>query len=659
NIDYGYRYLVPDRYYSFYVRLVQDDTKEMTRWQSDIFDGGDIVWITTLPTAPIKLLDDAGAPEISDIINTTGAYNVDNSSIISVNAIDDQLIKEVVIEYRVNGGNWFKADSSTYDDNGGYELGIYETERISSVTASVKISRTRYNTNSNGDYNTSSRNIYLQNDDVIEIVAYAVDHHGNKSVIKTATYTYLKIDPPTGLTVTPGNTCATVSWDKVELPAGVLAGTPEYGYRVYAYKTENDRTFSETDVEPGVTTAVIPLDASKYTGQYYFKVCVLTATGGLGDQTDKSENITPMADITPPTGTFADSTTVLAGTNTNGNINIKVDATDNNYIKTLLVNVADQAGNVYATWLYDTQTGYYWGGYNYYYANGIIGAVCGETGTINTLDLGDFAGAAALVDTEGKYYIPDGVYKLTLTVTDFADLTCYYETEITVDNLAPDISGGSVAAAISVNGPDSRYSYERLVANVTWSIPEGIEALSAIEVRRYEFSNIENAQNLAGDPAAYVNEYYYSVISTDPAATDNENGISSGRYYVYVLSAIDIAGNRSEFICSDVILAGVPKYDIEVSVNGSAEFDSIKLGDKLTFTVTSSVAKEGVVLRFYRVINNRTYWFVEGQFDSNGVATVQYTVPAKDVNWLGVQNFYAEYYYNSNFGSNIIDLEIG
>ena len=209
NLSLNYYYLVPDRYYSFYVRLVKDNTKEMANWQSDIFDGSDIVWVTTLPTAPIKLLDDAGAPEISDIINTTGAVTVDNSSVISVNVKDDQLIKEVVIEYRVNGGSWLKSNSDTYNYNGGYQLGEYASDKISSVSASIMVSRTRYN--NNGDYNNNSRNTELKNEDIIEIVAYAIDYHGNKSVIKKATYTYLKIDPPTGLTVTPGNACATVT----------------------------------------------------------------------------------------------------------------------------------------------------------------------------------------------------------------------------------------------------------------------------------------------------------------------------------------------------------------------------------------------------------------------------------------------------------------
>ncbi|MBO7520046.1 MAG: hypothetical protein J6T73_04635, partial [Clostridia bacterium] len=410
NLDFGYRYLIPDRYYSFYVRLVKDTSKEMTDWQSDIFDGTDIVWVTTLPTAPIKLLDDAGAPQISDIINTSGTANVDNSSVISVNVIDDQLVKEVVIEYRVNGGSWLKSDSDTYYHNGAYALSAYASDRISSVSAAINISWVRYN--NNGDYNRDYRGIDLKNGDVIEIVAYAVDFHGNKSIVKTATYTYVKIDPPTGLTVTPGNACATVRWDKVNLPDGVLAGTPEYGYRVYAYKASSDyNSFSETDVLPGVTTAVIPLDVIKYTGEYYFKVCVLTSTGGLGDKTEKSANITPMPDITPPTGSFvAASTTVLAGTNTSGKINFKVDALDNNYIKTLVVNVIDESNNVYATWTYVTEDGYYWGYYyNYYY--GYIGAACGESGTINTLDLGESAGVAALMDQNGKLYIPDGVYR--------------------------------------------------------------------------------------------------------------------------------------------------------------------------------------------------------------------------------------------------------
>ncbi|MBR4761984.1 MAG: PKD domain-containing protein, partial [Clostridia bacterium] len=651
-------YVVPERYYCFYIRLVEDTSKEMEAWQRDIFDGSDIVWITSAPTAAIKLLDDTGAPQISDVINTSGEVNVDNSSVISVNVTDDQLIKEVVIEYRVNGGNWFKADSNQYSDNGGFEIVNYATDKISSVSASIKISRTRYNTSDRGDYNGDGRNISLKNEDIIEIVAYAIDHKGNKSVIRTVTYTYLKIEPPTGLTAAVGNASATVSWDKVELPEGVLDGTPEYGYRVYAYKS-NGTEFSATDVLPGVTSAVIPLDVSKYTGAYYFKVCVLTHTGGLGDMTDKSANVTPLADITPPTGKFdVNNTTALAGTNTNGEIRFKVDALDNNYVKTLTVNVTDESGNVYATWIYETVNGYYWG-YNYNYSNNIIGAVCGESGRINTLDLGDLAGAAALTDANGKRYIPDGIYKLTLTVTDFANLTCYYETAITVDNLAPDITGGTLTAALAINGPNSQYGYERLVANVSWSIPEGGEALSGIEVRRYEFSELKNAQNLIGDPATYASEYWYNTVSTAPDAVSIENGLSAGKYYVYVLSAIDIAGNRSEFLCSDILFSGAPKYDISVKVNGSAEFTNIMLGDKLTFTVTSTIAKQGVILRLYRVVNNRTYWFAEGVFDANGVANVEYTVPAADSGWIGAQSFYAEYYYNSNFGSNVKELDVG
>ena len=136
NFSHNYWNLLADRYYCFYVRLVKDNSKEMTAWQSDMFDGGDIIWISSIPTAPVKLLDDAGAPEVSDIINTSGSVSVDNSSVISVNAVDDQLLKEVVIEYRVNGGNWFKANSDTYSENGRYALSEYPTDKISSVTAS-------------------------------------------------------------------------------------------------------------------------------------------------------------------------------------------------------------------------------------------------------------------------------------------------------------------------------------------------------------------------------------------------------------------------------------------------------------------------------------------------------------------------------------------
>ena len=101
---------------------------------------------------------------------------------------------------------------------------------------------------------------------------------------------------------TAENAGATVSWNKVELPEGVLDGTPEYGYRVYAYKASGNSLFSETDVAPGETSVFVPLDASKYTGAYYFMVSVLTSTGGLGDKTAKSQNITPLADITAPEG---------------------------------------------------------------------------------------------------------------------------------------------------------------------------------------------------------------------------------------------------------------------------------------------------------------------------------------------------------------------
>ena len=245
---------------------------------------------------------------------------------------------------------------------------------------------------------------------------------------------------------------------------------------------------------PGVTTATIPLDTVRYTGAYYFKVSVLTHTGGLGDKTDKSADITPNKDITPPTGTFvAKDTTSLAGTNTDGQIRFKVDALDNNYVKSLVVTVVDAFGNIYAIWNYDTETGYYWGGYNYYYSNAIIGVTCGESGAINTLDLGDFAGASAPSDLNGKKYIPDGIYRLTLTVFDFSDLTSYFETEITVDNLAPDISGGSISAKASVKGANSTYGYERLVAEINWSIPENTETLTSLEVRRFEFSELSNA----------------------------------------------------------------------------------------------------------------------------------------------------------------------
>ena len=656
NIDFNWYSPIPGRYYSFYVNLVKDTSKDMEDWQSDIFDGSDIVWVTSLPTKPIKLLDDAGAPEISDIINTSGAVSVDNSSVVSVNVTDDQLIKEVVIEYRVNGNNWFKSTSDTY--NGGYLLSNFESDKVSSVTASIKISQTQYN--NNGDYNGYWRNIQLQNGDVIEIIAYALDYKGNKSAVKTATYTYVKIDPPTGLTAQPGNAEATVSWDKVELPAGVLEGTPEYGYRVFAYRTDNNNLFSETDVLPGVTTAIIPLDTVKYTGSYYFKVAVLTHTGGLGDKTEKSDDITPNGDITPPTGTFAaKDTTSLAGTNTDGQIRFKVDALDNNYVKALLVNVVDAFGNIYATWNYETVTGYYWGGYNYSYSNGVLGVPCGESGTFNTLDLGELAGAAALTDQNGKKYIPDGIYRLTLTVTDFSDLTSYFETEITVDNLAPDMSGGSISANASVRGADSTYGYERLVADINWSVPENIEALTSLEVRRFEFSELANAQNLVTDPENYINNYYSSVISTDPTARSIVDYLSSGRYYVYLLSAIDIAGNRSNYLVTDIIYASEKNYDISVKVNGIAEFTNVMLGDKLTVTVTSSVAKQGVVLRLYRVVDNYLYWYADGVFGADGTATVEFTVPATNASWIGTQFIYAEYYGNANFGSNIKELEIG
>ena len=91
--------------------------------------GSDLVWVCTLSTPAIKLLDDTGAPEVSDVINTSGKFNVDNSSVVSVNVSDDQLIKDVVIEYRVNGGSWLKSDSDTYYHNGAFALSAYPTDR--------------------------------------------------------------------------------------------------------------------------------------------------------------------------------------------------------------------------------------------------------------------------------------------------------------------------------------------------------------------------------------------------------------------------------------------------------------------------------------------------------------------------------------------------
>lgn len=657
NMSFDWYYPIPDRYYCFYVNLVKDASKDMEAWQSDIFDGSDEIWVTSLPTNPIKLLDDAGAPEISDIINTSGRANVDNSSVVSVNVTDDQLIKEVVIEYRVNGGSWLIANSDTFWHNGGYSMTDFESDRVSSVTASIKISWTRYN--DKGDYNNEYRFSDLQNGDTVEIRAYAVDWHGNKSSVKTATYTYIKIDPPTGLAVMPGNAEAKVSWDKVNLPEGILEGTPEYGYRVYTYKTDGDSLFSEIDVSAGVTTAVIPLDTVRYTGSYYFKVSVLTATGGLGDKSEKSADITPDKDITPPTGIFTEETTLLAGTNTEGKINFQINAKDNNFIKTVLVTVIDSNGDSYAKWLYDTVNGdnYFWGYYsNYYYGN--IGAVFGESGSINTLDLGALADIAAFTDQNGKRYIPDGVYKLTLTVTDFSDLTYYFETAITVDNSAPDISGGSIGTKVSVKISNSSYRYEYLAADINWSIPEDTEALASLELRLFEFSELAEAQKLVADPKNYVNKYYSSVISTDPNARSIENQLSSGRYYVYLLSATDIAGNRSDYLASDIIYAAEKNYDISVKVNGSAEFTGVMLGDKLTITVTSTIAKQGVVLRLYRVVDNYRYWFADGVFDANGTAAVEITVPATNSDWMGTQYIYAEYYGNANFGSNIKELEI-
>ena len=94
-------------------------------------------------------------------------------------------------------------------------------------------------------------------------------------------------------------------------------------------------------------------------------------------------------------------------------------------------------------------------------------------------------------------------------------------------------------------------------------------------------------------------------------------------------------------------------------MNGSDDFDSVMLGDRLSFTAASSVAKQGVVLRLYRVIDNNKRYFAEGRFNAGGTASVDYTVPATDSSWIGMQTIYAEYYGNANFGSKLFAFEIG
>ena len=94
-------------------------------------------------------------------------------------------------------------------------------------------------------------------------------------------------------------------------------------------------------------------------------------------------------------------------------------------------------------------------------------------------------------------------------------------------------------------------------------------------------------------------------------------------------------------------------------MNGSGNFDSVMLGDRLSFTAASSVAKQGVVLRLYRVIDNNKRYFAEGRFNAGGTASVDYTVSATDSSWIGMQTIYAEYYGNANFGSKLFTFEIG
>ncbi|MDO4893431.1 MAG: FN3 associated domain-containing protein, partial [Eubacteriales bacterium] len=82
NISWDSDWPYPDRYYGFCAKMGVDNTKELTNWQHDLLAGGsDYVWVCTLTSKPIKLLDDAEAPWISDIINTSGTVNVDNSSV--------------------------------------------------------------------------------------------------------------------------------------------------------------------------------------------------------------------------------------------------------------------------------------------------------------------------------------------------------------------------------------------------------------------------------------------------------------------------------------------------------------------------------------------------------------------------------------------------
>lgn len=610
--------LVPDKYHTFRATLVAKDGLE--EWQNSLLNQG---WFTTAVSASQRLKADSGAPTISEINNPAGSLFIDNATVLSVDVSDAQLLEQVFWTFSVDG--YETTVAPTYK-------AISVDGKVSAVNASIAVSDLQVYDESLPWYNQYRS---LENGEEVTFTVYAIDAKGKRSVVRTATYTYLRIDPPSSVSATPGNAQATVSWSKVGAPSGV----PEYGYRVYAYKS-GDSFFSETDVAAGQTSAVIPLDATKYSGQYRFTVCVLTSTGGLGDMSSATDWITPSADITPPTVWFDEEELIDDQKMTHGPITnwllVKGWAQDNNYINTITITVKDASGNVYATYTQEC-----------YRSN--IGYEEPIWCPFDVLDLGQYAGQYAAT-ANGKRYIPYGSYTIVATVTDVEGNVGTKEYAITIDNDAPDLAQATLTGSPYVKVVDGD---EVVVANVTWTLPANMEALEKLSVRARSFWSLADAESFAASPDASA--YYSSELSTDPSARSAEILSSNGYWYVFTMQATDLAGNESAIKSSGIVFIGESGSNPTVKL-GDAEVtadNQVKFGDAITVAYHTEHAGAGVAARLYRIHNNSSYYLTSAQFNAAGTVQFSYTIPTDNATWAGAQQFRVVYqgYFDSSFHS--------